>query len=148
MLVQSHDSFWVVADIDEPSGKLSTFRRTGPEDPPLSAARGAFLSSSGGSAVFYRHRERLWLRIGNVVRAVDHPGCEVRWRRSSVLASLDLLDRGTSVASVHYRPGPGGEDGDPTPFAEREDWDFGLFVRNVLEDDHRRRRIFGGPLAT
>lgn len=144
MLVHSHNSFWVVADFDERTGELNEFRRRSAEDPPVSAVRGEFITSRGGSAVFYRHHELLWLRIGEVVRAFDGDGCEVQWRRAFGRATLDLLDRGVSVASVQYAPGPGGEDDDPTPFADQEDWDFGLFVKNVLENEGRSRRVFGG----
>ncbi len=144
MLVQSHNTFWLVADFDERTGELKEFRRSSADDPPFSASRGAFMSTPDGNVVFYRHHDSLWLRIGEVVRALDDAGHEVRWRRASEKSTLELLDRGVTAASVQYAPGPGGEDDDPTSFAEREDWDFGLFVKNVLEDQGRRARIFGG----
>jgi hypothetical protein len=33
---------------------------------------------------------------------------------------------------------------DPTPFAEPEDFDFGLVVANVANDEGRRSRIYSG----
>lgn len=144
MFVQSYNSFWVVADFDERTGELKEFRRSSSDDPPHSAARGAFMSTPDGSVVFYRHHDFLWLRIGEVVRAFDDARREARWRSASEKSTLELLDRGVTVASVQYAPSPGGEDDDPTSFAEREDWDFGLFVKNVLENEGRSRRIFIG----
>ncbi|WP_344171777.1 hypothetical protein [Pilimelia columellifera] len=33
-------------------------------------------------------------------------------------------------------------EGDPTPFVELEDFEFGVFLRNLLGDPERMERIF------
>jgi hypothetical protein len=36
----------------------------------------------------------------------------------------------------------GKQDADPTPFVSAEDFDFGLFIANVIGDPGRRDRIY------
>ena len=33
---------------------------------------------------------------------------------------------------------------DPTPFVEEEDYDYGLFLSNVVDDPDRKNRIYSG----
>ena len=134
MLVQSHHSFWGVANFDPSTGELAEYWRRSAGDPPLYETRGAFLNLSGGRVVFYRHDGSLWLRISDTVRNLEDPTIGVRWNSSGEVATLELLDRGNCVALAAYPPSNDGGADDPTPFADLEDLDFGLFVRNVLEN--------------
>ncbi|WP_405062213.1 hypothetical protein OG474_11380 [Kribbella sp. NBC_01505] len=69
----------------------------------------------------------------------------VHWERQGTRSRLSLHDSGGLVSRVEYTnafiEGLDPED-DPTPFAEPEHWDFGLFLKNVLEDEGRRHRLY------
>lgn len=144
MRIESHDRFDHLAEFDPTTGRVQEFGRA-TSSPGISVqTMGHYARLSGTIAVLYRLDKSLWLRIGDEARALDRKGIEVRWAHVRGRSTLELLDTGELVASVRYRPGPGGGPGDPTPFAESEDWDFGLFVQNVLGDESRRARIYGG----
>lgn len=154
MFVESHDRFDDVADFDPESGHLDRFSRSAPgEHGHLLAGvvQGHFAQLGDKRAVLYRHGGELWLRLGERAANLDAPATEVRRVRIGETTRLVLLHGGTETASVDYLPGP--HNGppvadDPTAFAESEDWDFGLFVCNVLSDPGRRRRIYSpGSLA-
>lgn len=92
-------------------------------------------------ALFTDHAD-LWLLVGEH-RFVVTP------ETMSVLADADdtrtlrVSGRNGSVAEVSYRrptpwPPPGD---DPTPFVEEEQFDFGLFVHNVIGDAARQERL-------
>lgn len=147
MFVESYDRFDDVGDYDAESGNLVEFSRSHADgrDTVVGPVRGHFARVDGVLAVLYRDRGVLWLRLGEHVREFDSGRSEVRWERSGKRARMRVVDEGEQVTSVEYVPGPwkatvAGDD--PTPFVEREDWDFGLFVYNVLTDDGRRHRIY------
>ncbi len=55
---------------------------------------------------------------------------------------LSILENGNEVMSVIYRDGlKDWIENDPTPMIEKEDFDFGLFVKNALSDKDRQRRL-------
>ncbi len=138
MLVASHDAWANLAEFDSVTGALREFARGDVEE---AAVQGHYARLSGTTAVLYWVSGSLWLRLGDVVRDVGGETVEVEWAASGGRASLSLAEDGEQVASVHYTPGPYFED-DPTPAVKAEDFDFGLFVRNVLADPARRARIY------
>lgn len=154
MLVESHDRFDDVAAFDPESGRLQPFSRGAPGkrgDLLNANGQGHFAQLGDALAVLYRHRGALWLRLGQRAANLDSPTIEVRCRRVGDMARLVLIEGGSETAVAEYVPGPSSGPPvavDPTPFVESEDWDFGLFVCNVLSDDGRRRRIYSpGSLA-
>ncbi len=143
MLIESHDRFGDVARYEPESDRFVEFRRGEVVEEQLA---GHYARLGGELAVFYRDGGVLWLRIGDQVRRVGDGGAVVRWENSEGRSRFGILDGGEEVAGVEY-PSPvrgSGPVNDPTPFAETEDWDFGLFVQRVLADDARRLRIYTG----
>lgn len=142
MRVESHDRFDDVAEFDPATGGLEEFSRASTNGAVPTAPQGHYARLSGTLAVFYRLDASLWIGIGDEARNLDDPNIEVRWVNSHGSSTLELIDNGDLVAEVMYQPGSGGGFGDPTPFAESEDWDFGLFVKTVLGNEGRRMRIY------
>jgi hypothetical protein len=143
MIVESHDRFSDVGDFDPESGDLLEFSRF--EAAPADFPEGHYAWLGGTLAVLYRVGGALWLRIGDEARVVDPDGASVVWDRAERLSRLRLIDQSNEVAAVEYVSHTDevvSVQEDPTAFAEAEDWDFGLFVRNVLRDKDRRRRIY------
>lgn len=144
MLIESHDRFADVAHYEPESGRLVELSRGEAAEQALAGpVRGHYARLGGELAVFYRSGGSLWLRIGEHALVLGE-GAVVRWENSGERSRLSLLADGNEVAAVEYSSPLCDADlvNDPTPFAEAEDWDFGLFIESVLTEDVRRRRIY------
>jgi hypothetical protein len=145
MLVESYDRFQMIGEFDPASGALREFKRD--EAPPELLAepvRGHYASLEGVQAILYRSDGTLWLRLDGEARPLALDAKNARWSRHGDRSRLILLGNGDTIASVEYRPGPAGPPlrDDPTPFVESEDWDFGLFVQNVVTNPDRASLIY------
>lgn len=145
MRVHSHDRYLDVGEFDPLTGELVESVRdpAGYADGPS----GHYARLAGTLVVLYRDRDDLWLRIGNTAQSLDQERASVVCERTGSASRLSLSVDGRELATVEYPAGEGGGPDDPTPFAEPKDFDFGLFVKNVLHDERRRRGIYGGPGA-
>lgn len=147
MYIESFDRFDAVATFDPSTGRLVESSRAAFREghgPPS----GHYARLAGTLAVLYRDGGVLHLRLGDYDGAIESRRARVRWSHDHGVSSLTVIEHGATVAEVEYRPGPLSVAGDPTPFVESEDWDFGLFVRNVLADGGRSERIYGGRPPT
>jgi len=149
MYVASHDRFLDVADFNPETGVLEEFRRPSKSGSDARMPEGHYARIDGTLVVFFRLDTSLWLRIGNECRDLDSGDAGIRLERvDGGRSRLTLLDRGEPCAVVEYEPIPFGGPEDPTPFAEPEDGDFGLFVSKVLDDKGWRARIYGGDTSS
>jgi hypothetical protein len=159
MRVDSFDNFATVGEFDAGSGSIRAMPR---ESSPAEAVRGHFAELGDMTAVLYRDQQSLRLRIGDAVYPLAE-GTEIHWRQISAPTWDDnwtLTGRAVSeltaaapeigTTTVRYESGvPSGPplsmDLSPT---DEEDWDFGLFVRNVFADEPRRAGIYPEPAET
>lgn len=144
MLLQSKDEFDRLMELDPDTGAFRFLSRK--EHPEISSvpASGAFSILNGTPLSLYRNDGLLYFRVGD--RTIE--------LRDDVTSSLtnednnrvfELLKNGQSKISITYRP-PAHRvplSADPTPFIEEEDFDFLLFVHNVLTKASRRKGIYG-----
>lgn len=98
--------------------------------------------------VFYGAGDRVWLRVGDVTRAITSPGAVDWFRQADVMARLSLVDEAEVVASVDYF---GGDPSGIPPeldftMTSTDDFDFGEFVRRKLDDERNLRRLFGAAI--
>lgn len=136
MLVQSHERYDTVAKFDPGSGLLTSFPRPARLGP--SGTDGWYSVLGSDLVVFYRHEGRLHLRVSTRLWRAD-TGLEVSWEREGNQAVL-TIGEGSSRFGLSYDPPtvPGPPlASDLTPFVESEDWDLGLFIANVLNDQAR-----------
>jgi hypothetical protein len=104
---------------------------------------GHFAELNGERVMLFRCDERLYVRFGHdLPLATD--GLLAEWWVAFGKAHFRLkrgeqilVERSYSL-SVHIK----NLVHDPTPFVEAEDFDFLLFVRNVLNDSARSQRIY------
>lgn len=140
MRIESHERYVDVADFDPCTGRLQeTNRDAAANGQPIS---GHYARLAETLAVLYRHEGALWLRLGAVSQCLDEEGVAVRWSAHLGFSRLSVSKGDHVRAEVEYANMLHESEGDPTPFAESEDWDFGLFVHNVLTSPERRRRIY------
>ena len=148
LLVQSEEHSAELASFDPLSGALFSFDPGGPpahwsRERPL---RGHFARLGSQLAILYRAEGTLWLRMGAEVFPLGPAsGRSARWSIDGTRATFELVEGEQVLHSVTYDsqiPDDPSPELDPTPFAEAEHWDFGLFVRNVISDEDRARRIY------
>lgn len=145
MLVESHDEFGLVGDFDSATGKLVLISRDSAGALLEQPLRGHFAELGEQVAILYRHDNgRIKFRLGDF-QIEPGESESVQWNPMGSMAEIKLVSAGQILASAKYQRGPDsypGIEDDPTPFAEAEDWDFGLFVRNILSDSVRSATIY------
>ncbi|HEY5834424.1 hypothetical protein [Streptomyces sp.] len=144
MIVHSFDREGETALFDPETGRLSAVA-PGTRPDPGAPVLGHFGALAGRLVVLCRAGKTLRLRVGDTDVPVG-PGFLVRHRRTGDVCELSVVDEATnrSVVDVRY-PAPAdlaGGEFDPTPFADDEDFDLGLFVANVAGDPDRRNIIY------
>jgi hypothetical protein len=145
MFVQSNDSFNRVGNFDPRDGSLLEFERNeAPQELLSSPLAGHFAALGESEVVFFRQDDQLSLSVdGEIFPLLE--GVKLEWENSHGLSRIRLRDGDSILRSIEYTAGPASYppiEEDPTPFVEREDWDFGLFVHAVLEDSERSERIY------
>jgi hypothetical protein len=142
MIIHSFERFGEIRQFDPVTGALTPVSRLAGSPVPTYGHYGLLGEKS---VVFYRSGASLLLRIEGSTTPLDDTH-RVSFQQNGDRRLLRVTDRSTGsiVASLEYTlPDPvvAPED-DPTPFAEAEDFDFGLFVANVANDRGRRDRIY------
>ncbi|MER8105535.1 hypothetical protein [Kitasatospora sp. NPDC094016] len=135
MLLASFDLFGRVADFEPATGELSPERAIEPGQ----ETHGHYGALAGTVVVFYRDSDGLHLRVG-VGECRIESSAQVRHRIQEPECVLDI----DQVAELRY-PVPSewyGLENDLTPFVEAEDFDFGLFIANVVGDQRRVEGIY------
>lgn len=171
MLLQSFTTAREFAEFDPQTGSLNRFLKEGAEMEALQAEmQGRYESVEKDLLVFYRQDALLHLRIAandyaineqtesrlrtswtdRVIRRTSPPGLQSALTRlARSYSTFELIKNGTTLVTVRYpTPASSISAADFTPFVEDEDFDFVLFVHNVLSDPSRRAHIWTGTTVT
>ena len=141
MILESKDVFDQLAELDPKSGTYRLLSRK--EHPELASMSGGFSIIEGTMLSLYR-------RDGALYFGAADQEFELTDNVTSTLTQEDtervfqLIRDGKSLVRFNYRP-PAPEvplNIDPTPFVEEEDFDFLLFVHEVLTRSGRRHRVY------
>jgi len=107
------------------------------------SACGSFSQIEREIAAFYRWRGELTLRLigGKPLRL---NGKTTTWKLNRNRIRFTVCDQITTLFEIDLAASSGFIDiaDDPTPFAEAEDFDFLLFVHNVMSSPARRKTIY------
>lgn len=138
--LQSHDRFLERLKMGPDEASLASATEAEAKQLPLI---GAFSSINGRRILLYRWDGELTLRVGDEA-PIRLTHAEADWTCSNGISVFTLRLRGRQILREEY---PLSRDiqwikGDPTPMVEAEDFDFFLFVRNVLHDPGRAARIY------
>ena len=138
MLVNSHDVFRKVGFFDPETGALQEAERT-EVDLTGMVQRGHYSRAGGQLTVFYRIDDSFYLWLTG--RQWSAESSLIAWSNRGNESCLTVQDSSGIRAEIRYEVQPR-DPRDITPFAEDEDWDFGLFVTNVLNSPERSGRIY------
>lgn len=135
-----HGKYAVVGDFDPDTANLSVRARR--LEDRQSALRGRFADLAGSYMVFYRDDDGA-LKVAYRGRILLIDRTSVRWTYSQGKACLRLAGDGTPDLIVEYpSSGDMSDPEDPTPFAEPDDRDLGLFIYNVANEPRRLEGIY------
>jgi hypothetical protein len=140
IILQCQERFDRLAILHWPSLSITDVEREAVQcGEPIS---GHYSSLGGRFTAFFRCQGDLYLlqerllqiseRVSSIIEVADNE------------SQLMLLEGGTVIAEIHAVNAPTVVpiSTDPTPFVEEEDFNFLLFVHNVLTSPDRRERIY------
>ncbi|HKZ78760.1 MAG TPA: hypothetical protein VJ124_10690 [Pyrinomonadaceae bacterium] len=143
MILQSQDDFDKVAELDRNTGEYRFLSKK--KHPEIAA-----IPMSGGCSVvngtmvcLYRTEGVLYLRVGaQEFKLTDDVTAKIA--REDKYRVFELLRNGNLLVNFKYASASFEVplELDPTPFIEDEDFDFFLFVHNVLKQTGRRQRVY------
>lgn len=139
LTLQSKTSYSRLLELSHENGSYSeTFRVAVDGAFPALKINGVFDFLNGVLIALYAFDKNLFLRIGDdVIQLFDDVAVELE--RGKFQSKLLVIHDGRAVAAVNYPSSAKGKiKDDPTPFIDDEDFDFGLFVRNLVSDRRRR----------
>ncbi|MCQ4119970.1 hypothetical protein [Rhodococcus tibetensis] len=136
MKVREFDRYAVTPDFDPAEGSLQVL--TAGDDRPV---KGEF--SYWGSDLVVLYRENMQLRLW--VRGHDYlvDTLHVTWERSKTGQSTVSVTAHDFKRTWEYNPEPAGVmPRSEATWGDEEDFDFGLFVRNLVIEPGRRNALF------
>lgn len=140
MIVFSHEKWSELGEFDPESGQLAIFDREESNFREKVPA-GHFSRVAGEYCVFYRYCGNLYLQIGSANFALDD-GISVFWKNTDGASVFKVFSGRCLVKTLKYIPRQTEKiAGDFTAW-EPEHSDFGLFVKNVLDDQERSHIIY------
>ena len=149
MWLQCHDRFDSVGLFDEVRGRFERFSRKvlGSDAPSLHDTDGSYSDQSAGTFMLYKLGDTIVFRVvgegfdckfnldSSTVVEVDGPPLE---RELVVIRNGNVMFKATYAVNVDaIIPN------DPTPGVDDEDFDFGLFVRNISKSPERKDVMLG-----
>ncbi|PPD48098.1 MAG: hypothetical protein CTY16_06195 [Methylobacter sp.] len=144
VLLQSNDKYDELAEYDHSKGTFIISSRKNLDDKALLNTDGMFSILSTIFVALYRYKQQLILRIGNKnIILTDDTFVSVSGNASNRL--LIIKEFGKEIIRLNYELDISKQfPNDPTPFVGDEDFDFGLFVSNIANDDKRKKIFLAG----
>lgn len=148
ILLESFNNKFKMAEMDVNSGNMKYYCKLFYKLLKIFKSRpsfsGHYSKINGKIIVFYRIKEKLFLRVDKVLFELDD-AIEVRWKRLNDFNCFSLLRNGRQLLELIYkRPkiNPSLEIDTVSSFVEEEDFDFCLFIYNVMNNSERKKRIY------
>lgn len=143
MILQSQDKFDELAVLNPSTGETKFVSKSKHPELASQSTSGWYSIVDNVMCCLYRSERRLFLGVGKQTFELPDD-VSSRLIREQGGNTFQLTSNGTLLFSFEYRS-PKLDiplENDPTPFVEDEDFDFLLFVHNVLKDKSRRERIY------
>lgn len=138
LLVQDFLKSAKLHQLDTETGEVSPAPLQGSAQQTGEQAKGYFAALGRTPVVFYAHRGDFHLRAGEDVQSLSGATVEVT---GEGLRTLRILKNGEVVLRVAYANPVNPPMELDLSMAEEEDFDLGLFVKNVVGSPKRRERM-------
>jgi len=153
--LQYYNKYGCRVSLDITTGKVGFYLKKDNPDIFKELLYGFFCEVDGMKIFFYRRNNILFLKV-NDKEIMIHDNVRSKWTLKGHVKSNDfyakfiLLERkiplfkGKEIYALKYKPFTNRKiiPGDETPFITEEDYDFIIFIHNVLNDKYRRRVLF------
>lgn len=145
VLMQSNQRYSTYAELDTTTGIITWRSKETDRAASLAEMGGHIVVLDGYPVCLYRAEGRLHLRIAAVdTEITDDTTADLVQGEQGGASTLTVSRQGIVCFRWTYtRPiidPPLAVD--PTPFVGEEDFDFGVFVRNVISEPRRRQRMY------
>lgn len=146
ILLQSKDLFDDILILDPETGEYRALKRSSSPEFSEAPIGGSFADIEGHQLMLYRVGEELRFSMDDKVVVVDDD-VNSTFGVFYPIAIFTLKNRGVEEVSFKYKLSDLQQPilGDTTAHIGEEDFDFCLFVHNVLNDPERRRFIYRVP---
>lgn len=146
LLLRSHQRFNEVAEFDPDEGKLSIRAKENTAEGVGRRISGSYARLSKNTLLLYKLNGELYLKVDaqQPLRITDDITAQIE-NHDGRKGLLILRDEGSLLLTVWYQPpviDPPLEQDYVSSFVEEEDFDFGLFVHNVINSSRRRKEIY------
>ncbi len=136
VLLSCHDTLSTLGMLRVESGEISTMARK--DCPEGMGIAGWFSTRTGTTVSFYSLDDHLWLQQ-DLVRTRIPLGTEPVLHKDGYRRTLELSYAGEKIAVLEHEADPRSDNTADIPLADAEDFDFALFIANVLSDRQRSR---------
>jgi len=140
--LQSNECFNDVAEVDETAGVWRIQSRASEGGDIPSSTDGFYSMLSGVFCALYRSSGELVVQMGDVKVKLSN-NVEIAVNGPPGKRCLSLGVSGREVAKHEYALISQRIEGDPTAFAEDEDFDFGVFLSNIARNPKRQSILKG-----
>jgi hypothetical protein len=141
--VRNHDRFDDIAEFDITTGCWRVLSRSAAdENDVISYFDGFYAVLSGTYCALFRLNGELFVRIGDTQRTLTED-VAIKVGGPPEERCLTLMASDVELAKLVYAVEPWQIEGDPTPFIEEEDFDFGLFLSNIASNRDRQAVMKG-----
>ncbi|RJQ72370.1 hypothetical protein D5S17_26195 [Pseudonocardiaceae bacterium YIM PH 21723] len=136
VLLSCHDALATLGMLRVESGEISTMARK--DCPDGMGSAGWFSTRTGTTISFYSLDGHLWLQQDRGRTRIPL-GTNATLHRDGYRRTLELSYADETIAVLEHEADPRSEHTADIPLADAEDFDFALFIANVLTDRQRSR---------
>jgi len=143
MWLQSNERYDSIVDYSHSTATFSEVSRISLGENSPSRTDGFYSILSSTFAAIYCLDNALFVRIGGSCFALsDEITISVDGEAED--RTLLVLKAGKEISKLSYALDMSDQiENDPTPFVEKEDFDFGLFLSNISKSESRKRVLLG-----
>ncbi|MBD1558046.1 hypothetical protein HC752_13990 [Vibrio sp. S9_S30] len=142
--LQSNDKYDELAKYDHDSGRFTIASRNDLGGNTPSSTEGIYAIMSTVFVALYKFGQGLFFRIGEQCFPLTDDVIVTVSGEDFNKRQLIVKKAGKEIAHFNYVLDSSKKfSGDPTPFVQNEDFDFGLFVSNISANEKRKRVLLG-----
>lgn len=141
ILLQLHEQYDSLIKYNHSDGSFTEISKKSIGNNDISIVDGFYSVLSSTFVAIYRFEGELFIRIGDkCLPFSDEVVVSVRGEDDD--RELLILEAGKEICKINYELDASLQfEDDPTPFIDKEDFDFGLFLSNISKSENRKQHI-------